>query len=148
MSAPSDRALVPFVSVENMRALVHKHGLRDCLAGLANMIEADFKRWPVFDKTPRVASHSKAGVIELMPTSDGVDHTFKSANGHRSNTKVGLQTLTAVGVLASVDTVYPQPFSEMTLLTALRTVATSAMVTRILAPKSAKTAASIGNGIF
>ena len=146
MSAPSDKALVPFVSVENMLALIHGQGIRTCLAELADMIEADFKRWPEFDKTPRVASHSKVGVIELMPTSDGVDYTFKFVNGHPSNTKVGLQTVTAFGVLASVDTGYPELFSEMTLLTALRTAATSAMVTRALAPKPAKTAAIIGNG--
>lgn len=146
MSTPSDKALVPFVSVENMLALIHGHGIRNCLTELADMIEADFKRWPAFDKTPRVASHSKVGVIELMPTSDGVDYTFKFVNGHPSNTKVGLQTVTAFGVLASVETGYPELFSEMTLLTALRTAATSAMVTRALAPKTAKTAAIIGNG--
>ncbi|MCY4334736.1 MAG: ornithine cyclodeaminase [Litoreibacter sp.] len=146
MNVPSDKALVPFVSVEDMLALIHRHGIRNCLAELADMIEADFKRWPAFDKTPRVASHSKAGVIELMPTSDSVDYTFKFVNGHPSNTKVGLQTVTAFGVLASVETGYPELFSEMTLLTALRTAATSAMVTRALAPRTAQTAAIIGNG--
>ena len=146
MNTPSNKALVPFVSVENMLALIYSHGIRTCLAELADMIEADFKRWPEFDKIPRVASHSKVGVIELMPTSDGVDYTFKFVNGHPSNTKAGLQTVTAFGVLASVDTGYPELSSEMTLLTALRTAATSAMVTRALASKSAKTAAIIGNG--
>ncbi|QBX99908.1 ornithine cyclodeaminase [Rhodophyticola sp. CCM32] len=146
MDTPSDKALVPFVSVENMLALIYEHGIGTCLAELADMIEADFKRWPDFDKTPRVASHSKLGVIELMPTSDGADYAFKFVNGHPSNTKAGLQTVTAFGVLASVETGYPELFSEMTLLTALRTAATSAMVTRALAPKSAKTAAIIGNG--
>ena len=146
MDTPSDKALVPFVSVENMLALIHKLGIGTCLTELADMIEADFKRWPEFDKTARVASHSKVGVIELMPTSDGVDYAFKFVNGHPKNTKAGLQTVTAFGVLASVDTGYPELFSEMTLLTALRTAATSAMVTRALAPKGANTAAIIGNG--
>ena len=68
---PSDKALVPFVSVDNMMKLVHHIGIEEMLRGLANEIENDFKRWEQFDKTPRVASHSDVGVIELMPTSDG-----------------------------------------------------------------------------
>jgi len=54
-----------------MMRLIHHIGLEPMLVGLANTIEADFKRWPIFDKTPRIASHSTEGVIELMPTSDG-----------------------------------------------------------------------------
>ena len=142
----SDRALVPFVSVENMMRIVLDHGVERCLTELTEYVEADFKRWELFDKTPRVATHSRIGVIELMPTSDGTDYCFKFVNGHPGNTKKGLQTVTAFGVLASVETGYPQIFSEMTLLTALRTAATSAMATRALAPPGAKTMAMVGNG--
>ncbi len=144
--APSGKALVPFVSVESMLALVHQYGIERCLHELTDYIEADFRRWELFDKTPRVASHSPIGVIELMPASDGTDYAFKFVNGHPSNTKRGLQTVTAFGVLASVETGYPELFSEMTLLTALRTAATSALATRTLAAKGADTAAIIGNG--
>src|SRR6516162_5564597 len=66
---PSAKALVPFVSVENMMRLIHHVGLETILRELADRIEADFRRWESFDMTPRVASHSRAGVIELMPTS-------------------------------------------------------------------------------
>jgi ornithine cyclodeaminase len=55
-------------------------------------------------------------------------------NGHPKNTKEGLQTVTAFGLLADVDTGYPKLLSEMTLLTALRTAASSAMAARHLAP--------------
>ena len=109
-------------------------------------IEDDFRRWELFDKTPRVASHSAEGVIELMPTSDGEVYGFKYVNGHPSNTKEGLQTVTAFGLLADVASGYPVLLSEMTVLTALRTAATSAMVAKHLAPKNAKTLALIGNG--
>ena len=143
---PSDQALVPFVSVENMLALIHGRGLDRCLVELTEAIEANFLRWAAFDKTPRVAAHSAIGVIELMPISDGTEYAFKFVNGHPSNTKLGLQTVTAFGALASVETGYPTLFSEMTLLTALRTAATSAMATRALAAKDAHTAAIIGNG--
>ncbi|MEO0764560.1 MAG: ornithine cyclodeaminase [Pseudomonadota bacterium] len=144
--APSDKALVPFVSVDHMMQLIHHVGLHEMLRGLAEYIEADFKRWELFDKTPRVASHSTEGVIELMPTSDGETYGFKYVNGHPKNTADGLQTVTAFGLLADVDTGYPVLLSEMTMLTALRTAATSALVAKTLAPKGAKTMAMIGNG--
>ncbi|MFK7752436.1 MAG: ornithine cyclodeaminase [Sedimentitalea sp.] len=146
MSAPSHKALVPFVSVDHMMQLIHHIGLSTMLRGLAAEIEADFHRWELFDKTPRVASHSAEGVIELMPTSDGEVYGFKYVNGHPSNMKDGLQTVTAFGLLADVATGYPVLLSEMTLLTALRTAATSAMVARHLAPKGARAMAMIGNG--
>jgi ornithine cyclodeaminase len=146
MTSPSKLALVPFVSVANMMRLVHRIGLEKMLRDLADEIEADFRRWPDFDKTPRVASHSEVGVIELMPTSDGETYGFKYVNGHPKNAKEGLQTVTAFGLLADVDTGYPLLLSEMTLLTALRTAATSAMAARHLAPKDASVMAMIGNG--
>ena len=138
--------LVPFVSVENMMKLVLHIGVEQVLIDLAAEIEADFLRWPLFDKTPRVASHSDVGVIELMPTSDGETYGFKYVNGHPANTKSGLQTVTAFGLLADVATGYPVLLSEMTILTALRTAATSAMAAKWLAPPGATTMALIGNG--
>ncbi|HBB84036.1 MAG TPA: ornithine cyclodeaminase [Sulfitobacter sp.] len=143
---PSDKALVPFVSVDKMMKLIHHIGVEDMLRGLAEYIEADFKRWELFDKTPRVASHSEKGVIELMPTSDGDVYGFKYVNGHPDNTKDGFQTVTAFGLLANVDNGYPVLLTEMTILTALRTAATSAVVARLLAPKGAHVMAMIGNG--
>ncbi len=145
-SSPSALAYVPFVSVDNMMKLVHAIGIETFMAELAEYVEADFKRWDLFDKTPRVASHSAEGVIELMPTSDGEVYGFKYVNGHPKNTKDGLQTVTAFGLLADVGTGYPVLLSEMTILTALRTAATSAMAARHLAPKGARTMAMIGNG--
>lgn len=143
---PSQKALVPFVSVDQMMQLINHTGLIQMMIGLSEYIETDFKRWELFDKTPRVASHSTEGVIELMPTSDGEMYGFKYVNGHPKNTKDGLQTVTAFGLLADVTTGYPVLLSEMTLLTALRTAATSAMAAKFLAPKGAKTMAMIGNG--
>ena len=146
MTPPSRLALVPFVSVAHMMGLVHHIGLEAMLRDIADEIEADFRRWPLFDKTPRVASHSEVGVIELMPTSDGEMYGFKYVNGHPKNTREGLQTVTAFGLLADVHTGYPVLLTEMTILTALRTAAMSALAAKYLAPKGAKTMAMIGNG--
>ncbi|HSF65326.1 MAG TPA: ornithine cyclodeaminase [Paracoccaceae bacterium] len=138
--------LVPFVSVDKMMKLVLHLGVERVMTDLAAEIEADFRRWPDFDKTPRIASHSDVGVIELMPTSDGQTYGFKYVNGHPANMKRGLQTVTAFGLLADVATGYPVLLSEMTILTALRTAATSAMAARWLAPRGATIMALIGNG--
>lgn len=146
MSQPGPMSLVPIVSVDNMMRMVLATGVEKVLTELATYIEEDFRRWESFDKTPRVAAHSEEGVIELMPTSDGKAYGFKYVNGHPKNFRDGRQTVTAFGVLAEVDSGYPVLLSEMTILTALRTAATSAVVAKYLAPKSARTMAMIGNG--
>jgi len=138
--------IVPFVSVDRMMKLVLHIGVERFLTELAGYIEEDFRRWDLFDKTPRVASHSVDGVIELMPTSDGKLYGFKYVNGHPENTRSGRQTVTAFGVLADVGSGYPMLLTEMTILTALRTAATSAVAAKYLAPKNANCMAIIGNG--
>jgi ornithine cyclodeaminase len=138
--------IVPFVSVDNMMQLVLAIGVERFLVELAGYVEADFKRWPSFEKSARLASHSPEGVIELMPTSDGEVFGFKYVNGHPKNTQGGRQTVTAFGVLADVATGYPVLLTEMTILTALRTAATSAIAAKYLAPRNARTMAVIGNG--
>ncbi|MCP1199036.1 ornithine cyclodeaminase [Notoacmeibacter sp. MSK16QG-6] len=143
---PSALAHVPFVSVENMMRLVNDVGVEAFIGELAEYIENDFKRWPEFDKIARVASHSRDGVIELMPVADADYYGFKYVNGHPNNVRDGYQTVTAFGVFSSVATGYPLLLTEMTMLTALRTAATSALVGRYLAPAGADTMALIGNG--
>jgi ornithine cyclodeaminase len=93
-----------------------------------------------------VASHSHLGVIELMPVADDGAYAFKYVNGHPHNTQVGLPTVMAFGVLAEVDTGYPVLLSELTLTTALRTAATSAMAAQALARPGSRSMALIGNG--
>ncbi len=138
--------IVPFVSVDLMMKHVLAIGIERFLVELAAYIEEDFLRWPEFDKTPRIASHSREGVIELMPTADNALYGFKYVNGHPRNTRDGLQTVTAFGVLSSVANGYPLLMSEMTILTALRTAATSALAGKYLAPEGAHCMALIGNG--
>lgn len=135
-----------FVDVANMARWIQKDGVENIITGMVDYLERDFKRWEKFDKIPRVASHTPFGVIELMPTSDNEIYSFKYVNGHPSNPARGFQTVTAFGVLADVDNGYPTFLAEMTLLTALRTAATSAMVAKQLARKDSKTMALIGTG--
>ena len=146
MTTHTNLNTVPFVSVDHMMKIVLTVGTDTFLTELAAVIEEDFLRWEQFDKTPRIASHSDEGVIELMPTSDGTLYGFKYVNGHPKNTKEGRQTVTAFGVLSDVGNGYPMLLSEMTILTALRTAAMSAVAAKHLARKGSKTMAIIGNG--
>lgn len=138
--------MVQFIGVEHVVRLVAQRGVETVLTGLARYLEDDFRRWADFEKTPRLASHSTHGVIELMPASDGRQYGFKYVNGHPRNTQAGLQTVTAFGVLSDVETGYPQLVSEMTITTALRTAATSALAARYLARKDSRVMAMIGLG--
>ena len=121
-------------------------GLPKLLARMVDYIEADFRRWGEFDKSPRHAVHSDVGVIELMPIADAHDYSFKYVNGHPKNTKEGLPTVMAFGVLADVATGTPTLLSELTLTTAMRTAATSVMAAKLLARRDARSMALIGNG--
>ena len=140
MSVPQALAGTPlrtdFLSASDAARLVARIGITQVLRLISPALEADFGRWQDFDKSARTAAHSASGVIELMPTSDGETYGFKYVNGHPSNMKRGLQTVTAFGLLADVATGYPLMLSEMTILTALRTAATSAMAAKSSWPGS------------
>jgi len=126
--------------------LVARIGLPVCLGEMADAIAQDFLRWADFDKTARVAAHSEVGVIELMPIADAHQYAFKYVNGHPGNGRYGLPTVMAFGVLADVATGAPLLVSELTLTTALRTAATSALAARTLARPGSRVMALIGNG--
>src|SRR6266481_6340854 len=138
--------MIDYIGVSDILRLVTRIGTGAFIERLANEIEHDYCRWSEFEKSARLASHSAVGVIELMPTSDGRLYSFKYVNGHPKNTAVGLLTVTAFGVLADVETGYPLLLSEMTLTTALRTAATSALAARRMARPNSRVMALIGNG--
>lgn len=135
-----------FLDVPAMTRLVRDVGVPRFITELAQTITDDYLRWREFDKSARLACHSDVGVIELMPVADAHRFAFKYVNGHPKNTARGLFTVMAFGVLAEVETGYPLLLSELTLTTALRTAATSALVSKQLARPESRSMALIGNG--
>jgi ornithine cyclodeaminase len=135
-----------FLSASDITHIIACKGLDACLASIADYIRDDFLRWPEFEKSARTASHSAQGVIELMPIADAQSYSFKYVNGHPGNHRFGLPTVMAFGVLADVATGVPRLVSELTLTTALRTAATSALAARVLARPGSRLMALIGNG--
>ncbi|URV29130.1 ornithine cyclodeaminase [Burkholderia gladioli] len=135
-----------YLDVAAVAALIQDAGIARVLGSMASYIEQDYRRWHSFEKTARLASHSSEGVIELMPTADARHYSFKYVNGHPGNTRAELPTVMAFGVLAEVATGYPLLLSEMTLTTAVRTAATSALFARFLARPDSVSMALVGNG--
>lgn len=138
--------MVTFLSARDIAHIVADIGQRQFWSRLVDYLRRDFVRWEAFEKSPRYASHSPRGVIELMPTSDGEVFAFKFVNGHPGNTQFNLQTVVAFGALADVATGYPTLIADMTLATAFRTGATSALAAAHLARPDSKTMALIGLG--
>ncbi|MCC2625615.1 MAG: Ornithine cyclodeaminase [Burkholderiales bacterium] len=133
-------------TVEDLAKLIEQHGFDQFMLDLMSYMKKDFSRWEEFDKSPRHAIHVDGGVIELMPVADKKHYTFKYVNGHPKNPLSGLQTVIATGQISSVANGYPLMFSEMTVLTALRTAAATVIMTDILSRKNSKTIALIGTG--
>ena len=104
------------------------------------------ERWNTYSKQERIATYTKYGPLELMPISDDNYYAFKYVNCHKDNPSSNLLSVVGIGMLSSVKTGYPLLLSEMTLLTALRTAVTSALVGKYLMPNNSKSMALIGNG--
>ena len=141
---PQARTL--FLGSEDVATLLMRKGVDACLEDIAERVSADFARWEAFEKTPRIASHTAEGVIELMPITDGQTYTVKYVNGHPYNSRFGLPTVMAFGALADVRTGTPELLCELTMVTALRTAAVSAVAAAVLAQPDPKIMAVIGNG--
>lgn len=135
-----------FLDVPATARLIAKTGVTTFLRELVDTLRADYLHWADFDKSPRVACHSRDGVIELMPVANASLFAFKYVNGHPVNAARGMHTVMAFGALAEVDTGYPLLLAELTLTTALRTAATSVLAAQVLARPDARTMALIGNG--
>ncbi|WP_198680197.1 ornithine cyclodeaminase [Cupriavidus agavae] len=135
-----------FLDASAVAALVRGVGVSQAIVQMADFVRQDFLRWPAFEKSARLASHSPVGVIELMPVSDGVQFAFKYVNGHPRNAVYALPTVMACGMLAEVQTGFPLLLADLTLATALRTAATSALAARAMARPGARAMALIGNG--
>lgn len=134
------------LQLDDIKQLLAKMGDKEFFLQLIDTIQSEYKNWAEFDKTPRLAKHFDYGVIELMPISNQQHYAFKYVNGHPKNPQKKKLTVMATGQLSLCATGEPILYSEMTLLTALRTAATSAMVAKHIANKDSKILALIGTG--
>lgn len=134
------------LEIQDVKEILNTIGTREFFTRLVSTLEEDYCNWEKFDKCPRVANHVDGGVIELMPISDSELYTFKYVNGHPKNPAQNKLTVMGTGQLSEVSTGEPLMFTEMTLLTALRTAANSVMAAKYLAKKNSKVLTLIGTG--
>jgi len=126
--------------------IIHAEGLDRFLQGALKFLEEAFRRWQTFHHTPRHVIEHPQGVMELMPCADNRRYSVKYVNGHPGNPARGLLSVVAIGLLAETQNGYPLMLSEMTLLTAIRTAATSALASRYLARPESACLAIVGTG--
>lgn len=134
------------LEIPDIRSIMDRTGLREFYLRLCTYLTEDFSNWNQFQKSSRHAVYVPNGVIELMPICNNELYSFKYVNGHPYNPKTNKLNVVAFGVLADVASGYPILISSMTLLTALRTAATSALASKHLAKKESKRLAIIGCG--
>ncbi|MEI7579655.1 MAG: ornithine cyclodeaminase [bacterium] len=139
--------MMKIITEEAIAEIVKRHGFDNFLRDLIEILKTDYCNWEKFTKMPRPAMHVPGGVLELMPICDNQEfYTFKYVNCHPKNIQKNLQTVVATGQLSEIKTGYPLMFSEMTVLTAIRTAANAALATDIMARKNAHVWALIGTG--
>ena len=134
------------IQIPDIKKIIHQVGVREFYKQLLAYLKEDFSQWETFQKSPRHAVQFPHGVLELMPISSPSRYTFKYVNGHPQNPKQNKLNVVAFGALVDVATGYPQMISEMTLLTAFRTAATSAFASSYLARANSRQLAIIGCG--
>lgn len=138
--------MIKVITVSDIQKIIQKIGVKTFFHDFILALEKEYARWNTFQKSPRHAIHVHHGVMEVMPICDDEFYTFKFVNGHPYNTAEKKLTVAALGLLAEIKTGYPLMISEMTLLTAFRTAATSAVAAKYLAKKNSKTIGIVGNG--
>lgn len=141
-----EAANMKILTLTDIESLIKQHTFNQFMLDLMAYVKADFRAWHDFDKSSRHVTHVAGGVEELMPVANKKFYTYKYVNGHPKNTKAGKFTIVATGQLATVDDGYPLLYSEMTILTAFRTAATSAIATDLMSRKNSKTLCLIGTG--
>jgi ornithine cyclodeaminase len=138
--------MTKIITTSNVKKIIKTITLKHFLLKLIQQLEIDFSNWESFQKMARPAFHSENGVVELMPIADSEYFGCKTVNGHPSNSLENKMCVVATGQLNRMNDGYPILLSEMTLLTALRTAATSAMASKYLARKDSKVITIIGCG--
>lgn len=138
--------MIRLITISDVKKIIHHTGIQHFFRELISAMDHEFARWDKFQKSPRHAIHVPGGVLELMPICDDEFYTFKYVNGHPNNPASNKLTVAAVGLLSEIKFGYPLMISEMTILTAFRTAAASALAAKYLADKNTKHIGIIGTG--
>jgi len=134
------------LEVSDVRELVNRVGLTYLMDECIENLREAFKNWKRFRVVKRTSFYYPFGVVEAMPVCSEEYCAIKVVNGHPSNPERGLLSVVAIGMLIDVPTGYPLMISEATLLTAIRTAATTALATDYLSREDSTSLGIVGTG--
>ena len=135
------------LNASQVHACVQRQGVQWFLEQCRVVISDCMMRWDEYTHGKRLAAFAPtSGVIELMPCHDQTHFAFKCVNGHPDNAAMNKASVVAFGAWMSLNDGYPKLIAEMTLLTAIRTAATSALAVTYGALNSANVLGLIGTG--
>ena len=134
------------LEVSDVRELVSRVGLTYLMDECIENLREAFKNWKRFRVVKRTSFYYPFGVVEAMPVCSEEYCAIKVVNGHPSNPERGLLSVVAIGMLIDVPTGYPLMISEATLLTAIRTAATTALATDYLSREDSTSLGIVGTG--
>jgi ornithine cyclodeaminase len=132
------------VDMDAVQTLIEKVTLSRFYQLLIQYIEEDFRGWMDFEKRPRISQHHQNGILELMPILNSQFYANKYVCTYPNNRDT--YTVIGQGLWVDAQTGMPLMAAEMTLLTALRTAAVSALASRYLANRHSQKLAIIGCG--
>lgn len=134
------------ITLKEMRSFVKKHWVSNIIKEIEKRLKYDYSHWNNFKHSVRYAHYIKQWAIELMPVGNDEYFSYKYVNGHPDNVKIQHPSVMWIGQLSECKSWEPVLLSEMTLLTALRTAATTSFVASFFPCKNARHLAIIGNG--
>jgi len=134
------------ITLTDVKNLIQAVGYQAFTQQLVAKMHTEFARWNQFEKTARIPFYRNSGVMELMPICGPEMFSYKYVNGHPNNPQLNKLTVVGSGLLAKIDTGEPLLISEMTLLTGIRTGATSLLASQLLAKPNSTRYGIIGSG--
>lgn len=134
------------ITIKDMKNIVQKLWVSEIIKRIEHRLQKDYLNWNDFSHSVRHAHYIKQGAIELMPVWNAEYFSYKYVNGHPENTKIGHPSVMWIGQLSECESWEPIMISEMTILTALRTAATTAFASTFFPCVEATHLAIIWNG--
>lgn len=134
------------ITTDIMSGIVRDIGASALIQRIRERMELDFANWDSFTHSARYAHYIAEGAIELMPTGDSECFSYKYVNGHPGNVAKGFPSIMALGQLSDCRSGLPLVLCEMTILTALRTGATTQLAASYGARSDSEVLCVIGNG--
>jgi len=134
------------ITIKEIKEIVSEIWVSQIIQKIENRLQVDFLNWDSFCHSVRYAHYIEEWAIELMPVWNDEYFSYKYVNGHPANTLIWHPSVMWIWQLSECKSGEPILLSEMTILTALRTAATTAFASSFFPCQSAKHIAIIGNG--